>query len=164
MMSRSKAKEIFIMATRTDNRAKAEERAALQGTKSNSFKDVGLGAVRPLELNNINEGETVTIPRDYSIFAMPMNGTTSKAVKVVTEEGKDFWVGCLTRGAKPANGGDYVRPSGTVVEAVQKHASMDEAFAQELAGKKIKFTKKTIVASEFNGEARNVNVWQLDFA
>ena len=152
---------------KTNARVQAEERAMLMckdGAAAASFKAAGIGAVRPLELNNINEGETVTIPRDYKIYSMPMNGTTSFAIKVITEEGKDFWVGCLTRGAKPANGGEYVRPSGTVVAAVQKHTSMDEAFAQELAGKKIKFTKKTVVASEFNGEARNVNVWQLDFA
>lgn len=153
--------------SKTNARTLAEERAVLMckdGAAAASFKAAGIGAVRPLELNNINEGETVTIPRDYKIYPMPMNGTTSCAIKVITEEGKDFWVGCLTRGAKPANGGEYVRPSGTVVAAVQKHTSMDEAFEQELAGKKIKFTKKTVVASEFNGEARNVNVWQLDFA
>ena len=70
----------------------------------------------------------------------------------------------MTRGARPADGSDFVRPTGTVVDAVQKHATMDEAFKEELAGKKIKFEKKTVVVAEFNGETRNVNVWTLNFA
>ena len=152
------------MATEKNARQISEERAAAQGEVFNSFKDAGVGAVRSLELNNINEGETVTIPKDFKIFLMPISGPTNKAAKVITEEGKDFWIGCLTRGARPADGSDFVRPTGTVVDAVQKHATMDEAFKEELAGKKIKFEKKTVVVAEFNGETRNVNVWTLNFA
>ena len=116
------------MATEKNARQISEERAAAQGEVFNSFKDAGVGAVRSLELNNI--------------FLMPISGTTNKAAKVITEEGKDFWIGCLTRGARPADGSDFVRPTGTVVDAVQKHATMDEAFKEELAGKKIKFETK----------------------
>lgn len=98
------------MATEKNARQISEERAAAQGEVFNSFKDAGVGAVRSLELNNINEGETVTIPKDFKIFLMPISGTTNKAAKVITEEGKDFWIGCLTRGARPADGSDlYVQ-------------------------------------------------------
>lgn len=146
----------------------SEERAALQGSVKNSFKDAGIGAVRPLDMNNISEGEVVTIPVDYKIYEMPIAGSTNKAVKIVTVEGKDLWVGCLTRGAMPAEeGSTYVKPSGTVVEAVQKYGSLDDAFKDELAGKKIKFTKKTPVVTvdrwSANGGTRTTNVWTIDF-
>lgn len=147
-------------------RSKAEERAALQGVLAESFKSIGQGAVRSLELNNINEGETVTIPKDYKIFQVPITGTTNKATKIITAEGKDFWIGVLTRGAAPADGSEYVRPSGTVVDKVQEYGDLDKAFKEALAGHKIKFTKKTVVvANAFTGEGtRLANVWQLDFA
>lgn len=146
----------------------SEERAALQGSVKTSFKEAGVGAVRSLEMNNINEGETVTIPVDYKIYEMPIAGSTNKAVKIITEEGKDLFIGCLTRGAMPAEEGKpYVRPSGTVVEAVQKYGSLDDAFKNELAGKKIKFTKKTPVVTvdrwSAEGGTRTTNVWTIDF-
>ncbi len=154
------------MATISKSRSLSEERSAQAGEIKASFKEAGVGAVRSLELNNIAEGEVVTIPKDYKIFQMSIAGSTNKAVKIVTEEGKDLWIGVFTRGAAPVDGSDYVRPSGTVVEAAQNYASMDEFFQKELAGKKIKFTKKTVViATSFDGEGtRNVNVWQIDFA
>lgn len=154
------------MATVASARELSEERSAQAGEVMTSFKDAGAGAVRSLELNNINEGEIVTIPKNYKVFRMPIAGSTNKAVKTITEEGKDLWIGVFTRGAAPVDKSPYVRPSGTVVEAAQNYASMDEFFAKELAGKKIKFTKKTVVlAAAFDGEGtRNVNVWQIDFA
>lgn len=154
------------MAELVNARSRAEERAALQGTVAESFKAIGQGAVRSLELNNINEGETVTIPKDYKIFQVPIAGSTNKATKIITEEGKDFWIGVLTRGAQPADGSTYVRPSGTVVDKVQEYGNLDKAFKEALAGHKIKFTKKTaVVANAFDGEGTQVrNVWQLDFA
>lgn len=145
----------------------AEARSALAGRKVTSFQEAGVASVRSIEMNSVTEGDVVTIPVDYQIFEVPIAGSTNKAVKVVTEEGKDLFVGCFTRGAMPLDGSPYVRPSGTVVEAIQNHASMDEAFRQELAGKKIRFTKKTVVSTKdrfsVNGAPRNVNVWQIDF-
>ena len=44
---------------------------------------------------------------------------------------------------------------------------MDEFFKTEMAGKKITFTKKTVVKAQAFDDAsktRDVNVWQLDFA
>lgn len=153
------------MATVKSPRELAEDRSSQAGTIVESFKAAGAGAVRSLELNNINEGEIVTIPIDYRIFQMSIPGTTNKAIKVVSEEGKDIWIGVFTRGARPLDGGDFVRPTGTVVEAAQKYASMDEFFKEELAGKKIKYTKKTtVIAAAFDGEGtRNASVWQIDF-
>lgn len=148
-------------------RSIAEERAGLEGKVINSFKSVGRGAVRSLELNNISEGETVTIPLDYKIFQVPIAGSTNFGYKVITEEGKDLWVGVFTRGAAPADGSAYVRPSGTVVEAIQRYADMDKAFKECLAGKSITYTKKTpVVAKAFdnNEDTRTVSVWQIDFA
>lgn len=153
------------MADIKSARVIAEERAIAQGELAASFKEAGVGAVRSLEMNNINEGETVTIPTDFKIIKVPIAGSTNKAVQVITEEGKAFWVGCLTRGAMPAAGGDYVRPKGTVVEAAQKYGNMDEFWEKEMKGKKIKFTKKEkVIANAFDGEGtREVNVWTLDF-
>ena len=153
------------MAEVKSARAIAEERAIAQGELANSFKEAGVGAVRSLEMNNINEGETVTIPSDFKIIKVPIAGSTNKAVQVITEEGKAFWVGCITRGAMPADGSAYVRPKGTVVETAQKYGNMDEFWEKEMKGKKIKFTKKEkVVANAFDGEGtREVNVWTLDF-
>ena len=43
---------------------------------------------------------------------------------------------------------------------------MDDFFKNELAGKKVKFTKKeVVVANAFSGEGtREVNVWTINFA
>lgn len=155
------------MAEIASKRVVEEQRAAAQGTVCNTFGAAGAGAVRSLELNNISEGETVTIPVDYKVYKLPIAGSQNSAVAVITEEGRRFFIGALTRGAMPANGGEFVRPSGTVVEACQKYGNMDEFFKAEMAGKKIKFTKKTVVVAEnrFGGESptRNVNVWQIDY-
>lgn len=154
------------MATELTPRQKAEQRASAAGTECKNFKESGAGAVRPLDLNNINEGETVTIPTDYKVYKVPFPGSTTPAVKVITEEGKDFFIGALTRSAVPATGEDRIFPTGTVVEKCQEYGSMDEFFKNELAGKKITFTKKTVVVTKVynSDEVRNVNVWQIDFA
>lgn len=154
------------MADKKTARQIAEERAIASGELVNSFAEAGMGAVRSLEMNNIVEGETVTIPQDYKIIKVPIAGSTNKATQVITEEGKAFWPSCLTRGAMPAAGGDYVRPKGDVVERCQTYGKMDDFFKNELAGKKIKFEKKeVVVANAFNGEGtREVNVWTIKFA
>lgn len=153
------------MADIKSARVIAEERAIAQGELAASFKEAGVGAVRSLEMNNITVGETVTIPVDYKIIKVPITGSTNKAVQVITEEGKAFWVGCLTRGAMPADGSAYVRPKGTVVEKAQEYGNMDDFWDKEMRGKKIKFEKKeVIVANAFDGEGtREVNVWTLNF-
>ena len=149
------------MATEMAPRGRAEERLRLSGTEFESFKEAGVGAVRTLELNNINEGEIVTIPTNYKVYLQPVAVTTAKAPVTVTEEGKLFYIGALTRSAQPAAGGDRVFPTGTVVEKCQEFGSMDTFFKEALAGKKIKFTKNTPIVTEYN--ERPVNVWQIDF-
>lgn len=151
------------MATEMTPRQRAEQRLEIGGKKFDSFKDAGAGAVRALELNNIAEGEIVTIPVDYKVFKQPITSSTNLATVTITEEGKIFYIGALTRSAQPASGGDRVFPSGTVVKKCQEYGSMDEFFKKELAGKKIKFTKKTPVIVMFNGEYCKFNVWQIDF-
>ena len=152
------------MATEMTPRQRAEQRLEAGGKQFKSFKDAGAGAVRALELNNINEGETVAIPVVYKVYQQPIAGSTNLATVTITEEGKSFYISALTRSAQPAAGGDRIFPSGSVVEKCQEYGSMDEFFKNELAGKKITFTKKTPVITEFNGETRTVNVWQIDFA
>lgn len=153
------------MAKMSEARKLAESRAAAMFEPVKSFKDAGVAAVRSLELNAIMEGDIVTIPEDYKIFPHAIPGSDRRAYKVITEEGKDFFIGCLTRGAKPADGGEYVRPSGSVVDTCQKYGNLDDFFQKEMAGKKVKFTKKTVViADAFSGEGTSpVNVWTLDF-
>ena len=138
----------------------ATERAALEGSKT-TFEAENT-SVRSLVLNTIPLEEPFVIPNDYQLFKVPIRGTDNEALKVITEEGYDFWVSCLTRGAKDANTGEYIPASGTVVDVVQKFAKMSEAF-EEIKGKPMQFTKKTEVDAVYNGEPRKVNVYQIDF-
>lgn len=138
----------------------ATERAALEGSRT-TFEAENT-SVRSLVLNTIPLEEPFVIPNDYQLFKIPMRGTDKKALKVITEEGYDFWVSCLTRGAKDANTGEYIPASGTVVDVVQKFSKMSEAF-EEIKGKPIQFTKKTEVDVVYNGEPSKVNVFQIDF-
>lgn len=155
------------MATKKADYEKAMKRTKEQaGAKMyNGFRGTSRNAIAPLELNVIEEGESVFFPADFKVWEIPFG--TNKGVKVITTEGKDFWVSVLTRGAKPLNGGDYVRPKGTAVTAAQNYATMDEFFKTELIdGKKgIKFTSYgTVIAKSFNEneESREVKVWTLD--
>lgn len=153
------------MAKKKSQREIAEERAAAQGEVVNSFKDAGMNAIRSLDMNYLVEGKEYEVPTDYKIVKLPITGSTTQYCVVILEDGTYFPIGCLTRGAKPADGSDYVRPSGTVVAKCQEYATMDEFWQNEMAGKKFKATKKTVVTAEaFDGEGtREVNVWTLDF-
>lgn len=143
----------------------AEARSKASGRKSAStLASLGLNEVRSLELNNIEEGETVSFA-DSIVFHEVTFGT-QKTAMVNTLEGKQFYIGCLTRGATPLDGSPRVKPSGTVVEECQKYSELDKFFTEKLAGNSITFTKKTpVIARGYNGEeTRTVNVWQIDFA
>ena len=103
-------------------------------------------------------GEEFTIPNDYKIYEREFNG--NKYQFVVTEEGKFFYVSWLTRGAKPKDGGDFVRPKGTVIEKFYKNpnASYDEAFKG--------ITGKPMIVKEFTkveGENFTTKVATIDF-
>ncbi len=154
------------MATKKANYEKALDRAKAQaGVKvRNSFKGTSRNAIQPLELNMIEEGEKVFFPSDYAVIEVPFG--TSKGVKVLTTEGKDFWVSVLTRGAKPLDGGDYVRPKGTAVEACQNYSVMDDFFKKELVekGQGIEFVEaETVIAKGYGDEeSREVKVWTLN--
>lgn len=116
------------MAKEQNSRAKGEALAAARGTQVETFKAVGMGFIPPTESFIVEVGEKFIIPKDYKIYEMEFSG--HKFYSVVTEEGKFFYVSWLTRGAKPKDGGDYVRPSGTVVKKFYENptASYDEAF------------------------------------
>lgn len=152
------------MATAKTARELAEERAARAGKKVDSFSKAGKAAIRNIDLQVIDEGMEVVIPSNYKVFEQEIRG--NKAVFVVTEEGYSFYPSVLTRGARPADGSPYVKPSGTVVDKCQEYADMDDFFKKELAGKKIKFTKKTPVEAPAFGDAEGtvkINVWTIDF-
>lgn len=144
----------------------AVERAGIEG-KCVTFRGENVG-VRSLSLQTIPMNEPFVIPEDYKVFKMEIRANVAEgakvptALKVITEEGYDFWVSCLTRGAKDANTGEYIPASGTVVEEVQQYASMEEAF-DAIAGRPMWFTNKHEVDSVFNGQPRTVNVYQIDF-
>lgn len=145
----------------------AEERAAANAESFTTFKACGKGGIPPTELDVINPGDILTIPEDFHIYQEPVRGTTNKMVYVVSEEGKRLFPSILTRGAKPADGGDYVRPSGTVVEAIKAYGDMDKFFAEKMKGKKIKFESMQEVIAEDrfnpNGGTRTVKVWKINF-
>lgn len=153
------------MAKKKSQREIAEERAAAQGEMVNSFQEAGMNAIRSLDMNYLVEGKEYEVPTDYKIAKLPITGSTTMYCVVILTDGTYFPIGCLTRGAKPADGSDYVRPSGTVVEKAQEYGSMDEFWKNEMAGKKFKATKKTpVIAEAFSGEGtQTINVWTLDF-
>lgn len=144
------------------------ERAANRAAKvHNSFKDAGKNSIPSLEMNAITEGTTVTIPEGWKVYEDVIRGSAYTACKVVTAEGLDFYPSCLTRGAKPVDGSEYVRPSGSVVELAQKYGDMDKFFNEQLVGKPITFTKKTpVIAKAYDNpeNTQTINVWQIDFA
>lgn len=143
----------------------AIQRIENQGKIVKSFKDAGFGAVRALDINPMVEGKVYEIPENYTIGILTIPGTTREFAVVVATDGTQIPVGCLTRSAQPADGGERVMPKGTVVETCQKYGSMDEFWKNEMAGKKFKATKKeAVVANAFDGEGTTIiNVWTLDF-
>lgn len=152
------------MATAKTARQLAEERAEKSGKKVASFAAAGKGAIRNIHLQVIDKGTVITIPTDYQVFEQEIRG--SKAAYLVSEEGISFYPSVLTRGAKPAAGGDYVVPKGTVVDACQDESDMDKFVQEKLAGKKIKFTDKVTVeavASWAPEGVAKINVWTIDF-
>lgn len=146
------------MATERNSREKGEALAAAQGTQIKDFAAAGKTNLPPTELANVEVGEEFTIPNDYKIYEREFNG--NKYQFVVTEEGKFFYVSWLTRGAKPKDGEDFVRPKGTVIEKFYKNpnASYDEAFKG--------ITGKPMIVKEFTkveGENFTTKVATIDF-
>lgn len=156
------------MASTMSQRELAESRAIASGKVMSSWKDAGKGAIRSLDLNVIMEGDVLTVPENYKVFTEKrmIGNTEATLVYTITEEGKQLFPSVFTRGVMPADGSEYVRPSGSVVDKCQEYGSMDDFFKKELAGKKIKFTKRTrILGRGFNGgEPSEQTAWQIDFA
>ena len=145
------------MAKEQNSRKKGEALAAAQGTQIKNFAAAGKTILPPTELSNVEEGETFIIPKDYKIFEREYNG--NKYQFVVTEEGKFFYVSWLTRGAKPKDGGNFVRPSGTVIKKFFENptASYDEAF-NSIVGKPMVVKEFTKVEGEnFSTKVATIN-------
>lgn len=148
------------------NRQIAEERADANGSSFDSFKDAGAASVRSLVPEFIPVGTTFTIPTDYKVRKEVIRGTTNSYVYVITEEGLKFPISMLTRGAMPIDGGEYVPPTGTVIEDVKNYGDMDKLFKECLAGNKITYASATeVIAKGFgDDETRTVKVPELNYA
>ena len=139
----------------------AVENARKEG-ESTTFSSEN-ATVRPLEFNTIPMNTPFTIPEDYQVFKVPIRGTNSTALKVITEEGWDFWVSCITRAAKSVSLGKFIRPEGQVSKDSQNYVSLEEFFNEMLAGQKLIFTNKEKVDAMIKGEPCTINVFTIEY-
>lgn len=149
------------MATEKTAYGRAIERAGIE-CELTTFSAEN-ATVRPLELNTIPMNTPFTIPEDYQVFKAPIRGTSNTALKVITEEGWDFWVSCITRGAKSVDDDQFVRPEGQVSKDSQEYVSLEEFFDEKLAGEKLIFKDKQEVNTMYDGQPRKVNVYTIEY-
>lgn len=155
------------MATKKENYDLAVKRAKADGntTHCTTFAATGRNSIRKLDLNPFQEGETAYFPEKLDIFKVKVgNGLGAKCLTV---DGRDFWVGVLTRGAKPIDGGDFVKPKGSAVETAQKYADLDTFFKKEIIEKKqgiqfVSFERITAKGYTEDEPEIEVKVWTLD--
>lgn len=156
------------MATKKENYDLAVKRAQSDRksvTPCKTFAETGRNTIRSLDLSPFQEGEIAYFPAKLDIFKVKVgNGLGAKCLTV---DGRDFWVSVLTRGAKPLEGGDYVKPQGSAVETAQKYSDFDTFFKKEITEKKqgIKFVSfERITAKGYTEEEPEIEikVWTLD--
>jgi DNA-binding beta-propeller fold protein YncE len=143
----------------------ALERAMLEtkqaGKKAKSAAEV---VVRDLSQNLVTKGSKVQIPdlgenHIYKIFPGAVGGEY-----FVASDGSRVWLSSLTRGAKPIEGGDYVKPKGTAVESAQTYTSWQK-FLIANRGKWLHFEDYSEETVKFNSqpEPTLVKVWTVNF-
>lgn len=153
------------MDSRDRNVARSESQAkAIYSSfaKSNSRAAI----VNDGEMTGVSVGDIVTIPTDYKVYEMPVNGSTVTAAKLITNEGKDFYPSCLTRGARPVDPEKpYTPASGSAHDAIVQFTYLD-AFLKAVAdtGLGIRMTSKEPITTQFRGQSEptEVNVWKTD--
>ena len=150
-------------------------------------------AVAPINFATIQEGDVFTIPQNWkdNILEQPIRGSfieepvtdangielgkkkvPQKAVYVMLEATRDtkkvavqFYPSYFTKSRRDVADGEFKTASGSVVDEVQKYATMDDAF-EALVGKTFKATSfKRFKTLRFGSETETQNAWvpQFDF-
>lgn len=125
------------------------------------INETSLATPRPLDVMNIQDGDTEVLPEDYVVRerTITMNGTTNKAYYVIMESGKSWWLGSLFRTATAADGSGRVKPTGNVVEAMQSSAKTKDVL-DKLKGQPITF-KSQLVRAKGRTEDYDASIWDI---
>lgn len=143
------------------------QRLQNEGKVMDSLEGTAHGAVRALDINPLEVGKKYKVPANPKFVVLTVRGTTREYVVVPMEDGTRFPLGALTRSAKPADGSDRVKPSGTVVEACQEYGSMTKFWKERMAGKEIVVEEmKPVIVPAFDGGTGTdtVKVCKINFA
>ena len=146
---------------KVSNRVENEKRLEMIGQTISSFKDTACAIVPPKEYTPIEQGTIFKIPSDFKIFKVPLTSIPGKTtLKIVTEEGFEINPKWFVRGGKSADTGDYIRPSGTAVDAIFSSGAVDfDTAFKKVVNKKIICTFKQEVKTSYG----SVLVFGFDF-
>ena len=146
---------------KVSNRTENEKRLEMMGQTISSFKDTACAIVPPKEYTPIEEGTVFKIPSDFKIFKVPLTSIPGKTtLKIVTEEGYELNPKWSVRGGKSADTGDYIRPTGTAVDAIFASGAVDfDTAFKKVVNKKIVCTSKQEVTTKYG----SVLVFGFDF-
>ena len=145
------------ISSRTEN----EKRLEMMGKTLSSFKDTACAIVPPKEYTPIEKGTIFKIPSDFKIFDVPIASIPGKTtLKIVTEEGYEINPKWFVRGGKAVDTGDYIRPTGTAVDAIFASGAVDfDTAFKKVVNKKIVCTSKEEVKTSYG----SVLVFGFDF-
>ena len=146
---------------KVSSRTEIEERLGIIGKVISSFKETTCAVVPPRELTPIEVGTVFKIPSDFKIFETPILTLPGKTtLKIVTEEGYEINPKWFVRGGKSVDTGDYIRPTGTAVDAIFASGAVDFGTAfKKVVNKKIVCISKQEVTTKYG----KVFVFGFDF-
>ena len=146
---------------KVSNRTENEKRLEMMGKVLNTFKATACAIVPPREYTSIEEGTVFKIPSDFKIFEVSLTSIPGKTtLKIVTEEGYEINPKWFVRGGKSADTGDYIRPTGTAVDAIFASGAVDfDTAFKKVVNKKIVCTSKKEVTTSYG----KVFVFSFDF-
>ena len=133
------------------NRVENEKRLGIVGTILDSFQKTPCAIVPPKEFTPIEVGTVFKIPADFKIFETPILTVPGKTtLKIVTEEGYEINPKWFIRGGKNAEAGEYVRPTGTAVDAIFASGAVDfDTAFKKVVNKKLVCIAKTAVQTSY---------------
>lgn len=136
---------------KVSNRVENEKRLEMMGQTISSFKDTACAIVPPKEYIPIEQGTIFKIPSDFKIFKVPLTSMPGKTtLKIVTEEGYEINPKWFIRGGKNVETGDYIRPTGTAVDAIFSSGAVDfDTAFKKVVNKKIICTSKQEITTNY---------------
>lgn len=142
-------------------RTESENRLSILGNVIGSFKNTSCAIVPPKEYTPIEVGTVFKIPEDFEIFQVPLTSIPGKTtLKIVTEEGYEINPKWFIRGGKSADTGEYIRPTGTAVDAIFGSGTVDfDTAFKKVVNKKIICTSKQEVTTSYG----SIIVFGFDF-